>query len=153
LEEIHRRLGCSEEIRYLDDDVYPCLSRCNLVMTTTGTSTLEAALLGVPMVTAYRLHPLSAWLGRRFSSTRYVALPNVLLDELVVPELLQREVTADRLAGSALEILESPSRQAAMRARFRELPGMLGEEGVLDRVAELVLNEISTCRQPCQAST
>lgn len=153
LEEIHRQLGCSEEIRYLDDDVYPCLSRCNLVMTTTGTSTLEGALLGVPMVTAYRLHPLSAWLGRRFSSTRYVALPNVLLDEFVVPEILQREVTADRLAQAALEILGSPSRQAAMRARFRELPGILGDEGVLDRVAELVLNEVSAARQPCRSLT
>lgn len=147
LEEIHRQSGCSEEIHYLEDDVYTCLSRCDLVMTTTGTATLEAALLGIPMVAVYRLHPISAWLGRRFSSTRYVALPNVLLDEWVVPELLQREVTADRLAHAALEILESPARQAEMRARFRELPGMLGQEGVLDRVAELVLNEVSGRRQ------
>lgn len=153
LEEIHRQVGCSEEIRYLDDDVYTCLSRCNLVITTTGTSTLEAALLGVPMVTAYRVHPLSAWLGWRFSSTKYVALPNVLLEDLVVPEVLQREVTAERLAQVALEILESPSRQAAMRARFRELPAMLGEEGVLDRVAELVLDEVSARRQPCLSAT
>ena len=152
LEEIHQQVGCTEEIHYLDADVYTCLSRCHLVMTTTGTSTLEAALLGVPMVTAYRVHPLSALLGRMFASTRYVAMPNLLLEEFVVPEILQREVTANRLAQAALEILASPSRQATMRARFRELPGMLGEEGVLDRVAELVLNEVSARCEPCESS-
>ena len=104
------------------------------------------------MVAAYRLHPISVWLGRMFASTRYVAMPNLLLDEYVVPEILQRAVTADRLAEAALEILESPARQAAMRARFRELPAMLGEVGVLDRVAELILNEVSTHRQPCLSS-
>ncbi len=153
LEETRHQVGCAEEIHYLDDDVYPCLSRCNLVMTSSGTSTLEAALLGVPMVATYRVHPISALLGRMFASTRFVALPNVLLDENVVPEILQRDVTAERLAQAALEILESPARQAAMRARFRELPAILGEEGVLDRVADLILSEVSTHRQPCLSST
>lgn len=150
LQEIRDQVGCSAEICYLEEDIYTGLSRCDLVMTTTGTSTLEAALLEVPMVAAYRLHPISALLGRMFSSTRYVAMPNLLLEEYVVPEILQREVTADRLAQAALEILESPSRQAAMRARFRELPGMLGEVGVLDRVAELILGEVSMRCHPGQ---
>ena len=148
LQEIREQVGCSAEICYLEEEIYTCLSRCDLVMTTTGTSTLEAALLGVPMVAAYRLHPISVWLGRMFASTRYVAMPNLLLNEYVVPEILQRAVTADRLAEAALEILDSPGRQAAMRARFRELPGMLGEVGVLDRVAELILSEVSTRCQP-----
>jgi lipid-A-disaccharide synthase len=153
LEEIRRQVGCAEEITYVAADIYTCLSRCSLVMTTTGTSTLEAALLEVPMVAAYRVHPISALLGRMFASTRYVALPNLLLEEFVVPEILQREVTAERLAQAALEILQSPARQAAMRARFRELPRMLGEEGVLDRVAELVLDEVAARRQPCLSAT
>ena len=148
LQEIREQVGCSAEICYLEEEIYTCLSRCDLVMTTTGTSTLEAALLGVPMVAAYRLHPISVWLGRMFASTRYVAMPNLLLNEYVVPEILQRAVTADRLAEAALEILDSPGRQAAMRSRFRELPGMLGEVGVLDRVAELILSEVSTRCQP-----
>ncbi len=149
LQEIREQVGCTAEICYLEEEIYTCLSRSDLVMTTTGTSTLEAALLGVPMVAAYRLHPISVWLGRMFASTRYVAMPNLLLNEYVVPEILQRAVTADRLAEAALEILESPARQAAMRARFRELPAMLGEVGVLDRVAELILNEVSTRCPPC----
>ena len=84
LQEIREQVGCSAEICYLEEEIYTCLSRCDLVMTTTGTSTLEAALLGVPMVAAYRLHPISVWLGRMFASTRYVAMPNLLVDEYVV---------------------------------------------------------------------
>ncbi len=153
LQEIRREVGGAEEIYYLEADVYTCLSRCSLVITTTGTSTLETALLGVPMVTAYRLHPLSVLVGRIFATTRFLAMPNLLLGEYVVPEILQREVTAERLAQAALEILESPSRQAEMRKRFRELPAMLGEEGVLDRVADLVLNEVSARCEPCPLTT
>jgi len=153
LQEIHREVRCSEEICYLDADIYTCLSRCDLVITTTGTSTLEAALIGVPMVAAYRVNPLSALLGRMFASTQFVAMPNLLLGEFVVPEILQREVTAERLAQAALEILDDPKRQATMRKRFRELPAMLGEEGVLERVAELVLNEVSSRCQPCPVGT
>lgn len=153
LQEIRGEVGCSAEISYLESDIYTCLSRCSLVITTSGTSTLEAALLGVPMVAAYRLNPLSLFLGRMFASTQYVAMPNVLLEECVIPEFLQREVTPQRLAHAALEILDNPSRQAAMRKRFRELPAMLGHEGVLDRVATLVLNEVSALRQTSPVAT
>ncbi len=153
LEEIRQQVGCSEAICFVENDIYACLSRCDLVLTTTGTSTLEAALLEVPMVTAYRLHPLSAWLGRRIASTHFLAMPNLLLGEYVVPEFTQGDVTAEHLARAALDILENPGRQAAMRARLRELPALLGEEGVLDRVAELVLNELPAHRQPCPSST
>jgi lipid-A-disaccharide synthase len=153
LREIRRRVGFAGEICEVEEDIYSCLSRCDLVVTTTGTSTLEAALLGVPMVATYRVHPFSALLGRMFASTRYVAMPNLLLEEFVVPEILQHDVTAERLAAAALDILENPSRQAAMRARFRELPGILGGEGALGRVAELVLKEISVRCQPSPSST
>lgn len=153
LEEVRRELGTSEEICYIDTDIYTCLSRCSLVITTTGTSTLEAALLGVPMVAAYRVNLLSGVLGRMFSCTPYAALPNVLLNELVVPEFIQLAMAAERLAEAALEILENPSRQAAMRKRFSELPAILGTEGVLDRVADLVLHEVSKYCRPQALAT
>lgn len=154
LQEICDQVGCSEDIRYLEEDIYPCLSRCALVITATGTATLETALLGVPMVAAYRLHPLSYWLGRRFASTRFLAMPNLLLGDFVVPEILQRNVTAECLAQAALDILESPARSEAIKERLRQLPGILGGAGVIDRVVELILQEVSAgcesshCRNP-----
>ena len=149
LQAIQRECGCSEPICYIEEDIYTCLSRCNLLITSTGTATLEAALLGVPMVTAYKLNPITVWLARMTSKARRIAMPNLLLEDDIVPEIIQRDVTAERLAVEALKILRNPSRQAAMRKRFRELPGILGEEGALDRIADLILNEFPVRAHPC----
>lgn len=149
LRAIQSECGNSEEICYVDADIYSCLSRCNLLLTSSGTATLEAALLGVPMVTAYRLNPLTVWLARMTSKARRIAMPNLLLEDDIVPEIIQKNVTAERLAAEALQILGNPSRQAAMRKRFQELPAILGEEGALDRIAEFILNELPTRTPPC----
>lgn len=153
LEAIQRACGCSEEIRYLDSDIYTCLSRCSLLLTSSGTATLEAALLGVPMVVAYRLNPITITLARLFSKANRIAMPNLLLEADVIPELMQRDVTPERLAAVALEILEDPARQEAMRKSFRQLPAILGEGGAIDRVADLVLKEISERTPPIPIAT
>ena len=101
------------------------------------------------MVTAYRLNPVTVWLARMTSQARRIAMPNLLLEDDVVPEVIQRDVTAERLAAEALQILRNPSRQAAIRKRFRELPAILGEEGALDRIAEFVLNELPARTPHC----
>ena len=135
------RAGVTRYFRIITEDVYACLSRCDLVLTTSGTSTLEATLLELPMVVAYRVMPLSAWLARRLALTRFIALPNVLLNEEIVPELVQGDVTAENLADAGLNILESPARVRSMRMRMREVRGMLGTDGVIERVAATVLKE------------
>jgi len=148
LEEIRAQVGCAEEIHYLEEDIYSCLSRCALVITSTGTATLETALLGVPMVAAYRLHPVSYWLGRRFANTKFLAMPNLLLEDFVVPEILQRNVTAEGLAQAALDILENSARSESIKVRFRQLPEILGGAGVIERVVNLIFKEVSGDADP-----
>ena len=151
LQEICQEVGCSEQIHYVEEGIYPCLSRCVLVVTATGTATLEAALLGVPMVAAYRVDSLSYWLARRFAITPFVAMPNILLEDFVVPELFQRDVTAKNLADAALGILENPTRSESIKERFRRLPEILGGKGAVERVVGLILGEVSsgTRSSPC----
>ena len=143
LQEICQEVGCSEHIHYVEEGLYPCLSRCAIVITATGTATLEAALLGVPMVAAYRVDPLTYWLGRRFAITSYVAMPNILLEDFVVPELFQGDVTAQNLADNALGILENPARSKSIKDQFRRLPEILGGKGAIDRVVDLIFSEVS----------
>ena len=113
-----------------------------------GTATLEATLVGTPMVVTYRVSAVTHWLAHRLASTRYVALPNILLNDGVVPEFMQHEVTAERLAAAALEILENPARAAAMRSRLRQVRSLLGEEGFVDRAAGLILQEAGVRTEP-----
>jgi lipid-A-disaccharide synthase len=82
--------------------------------------------------------PLTYFLGRQLLKSRYIAMPNILLNEEVVPEILQERVTAEILARETLALLDEPGRIAAMRANLARIRPMLGEEGVLRRVAGAV---------------
>jgi lipid-A-disaccharide synthase len=143
LQEICQEVGCSEQIHYVEEGIYSCLSRCAFVLAATGTATLEAALLGVPMVAAYRVDALSYWLARRLAITPFVAMPNILLEDFVVPELFQGDVTAENLANAALGILENPARSESIKERFRRLPEILGGRGAVERVVDLIFSEVS----------
>jgi len=129
------------DIKIIERHVYTCLSRCEVVMLSSGTATLEAALLGVPMVVAYRVKPLTYFVARRVVSTRFIAMPNILLDERIVPELIQKDFSVERLVAETLDILENKDRRQWMRNRLQRIPPLLGTQGAIGRAASLVLDE------------
>lgn len=81
------------------------------VLTKAGTATVEAALLGIPMVVAYRMHPVTFWLARRLVKVEHAAMVNLLAGRRVVPELLGREVTPAALAERVLPLLDPEGRE------------------------------------------
>jgi lipid-A-disaccharide synthase len=141
LHQLIAREGMTEEIHIITSNVYTCLNRCELLMLSSGTATLEAALLGVPMVVAYRVSPVTYLVGRKLIKSRFIAMPNILLDERVVPELIQQQVTAEQLASHALMILENPEHARSIRSKLSAIRPMLGKEGVLDAVARFILDQ------------
>ncbi len=111
----------------------------DLLLVTSGTATLEAALLGTPMVVCYRLSRVTEFFCRLLVRVPWISLVNIALGRSVVPELFFERATADRLAGEVLHLLEDPDACAAQRRAFAELRGQLGEPGVGTRAARLVL--------------
>ncbi len=112
----------------------------DVVLQASGTAVLEAALLGKPAVAAYQVAPLTAWLIRSFGLLKvdFVTMPNLLLDERVIPEFIQEAATAENLAAAVCELLADPDRRTAIRTRF----AALREELAVDsdaRAAEAVL--------------
>lgn len=99
-----------------------------------GTATLEAALLGVPFVTVYRLSTPSYVVGRWLVDVPHIAMPNILLDDRVVPELIQDAATPQAIVHQLFH-LDS----AAIREKFRRLPEILGPPGCAERVADLCI--------------
>ena len=112
----------------------------DLLLVASGTATLEAALLGTPMIVCYRVSRLSEVLARLLVRVPWISLVNLVLGRAVVPELrLRHEMTVDRLVDEAQRLLENPAALAAQRDAFRELHGQLGEPGVAERAALLIL--------------
>jgi len=84
-----------------------------------GTSALEVAAAGVPMLVTYRVNPISAMVARRLLKVRFVSLLNLLADREIVPELLQDDATPDRLAATLTTLLSDPVAAATQRASFQ----------------------------------
>ena len=88
-------------------------------LTKSGTSTLELALAGVPMAVTYRVNPVTAAIVRRLIRVEHVAMVNLLAGSRVVPELLQQDCTASKLAATLRTLLDDPEAAARQRAAFR----------------------------------
>lgn len=105
-------------LKITDGRSHDCLEAANVVLVASGTATLEAALYKRPMVIAYRMPRLSAWIMRRKGSIAFVGLPNILAGERLVPELLQEQATPDTIAEAVGALLRDPARRAELAMRF-----------------------------------
>jgi lipid-A-disaccharide synthase len=120
-------------------DAHVVMRAADLLLVTSGTATLEAALLGTPMIVCYRFSRLSeAWV-RLLVRVPWISLVNITLGRSVVPEIYQRAFTPEQVAAEAERLLGSPAALAAQRQGFAELRGLLGEPGVGERAAHHVL--------------
>lgn len=113
--------GAGDQFLVFEGNSHQAMQAADLVLLASGTATLEAMLLRRPMVVCYRLAPLTWMLASRMLKVPYVALPNLLAAERLVPELLQDDVTAEKIAAALQDWLDNPARQAAVVARFAQI--------------------------------
>lgn len=125
-------------VEVVSENRFDVAAGCHLALCASGTANLELALVGTPMIVAYRVGPFSSLVGRIVLDFDYVSLVNMLHEELVVPELLQADATPERLCAEALRWLRDPPRVGSMRQRLSEVRGLLGEHGASRRAAEEV---------------
>ncbi|GAC1412018.1 MAG: hypothetical protein NVSMB64_22180 [Candidatus Velthaea sp.] len=118
-------------------DSRAALAQADVAVIASGTAVLEAALLGTPSVSLYVLSEAQAKIARRVYHGKYITLPNLVLDEPVVPELVQEAATPDALAAAMLEQLDAPARQLEGYARMR---AALGPADALERCARFALD-------------
>jgi lipid-A-disaccharide synthase len=127
-------------IELISGSTYELMAAADVLLIASGTATLEAALLGAPMVICYRVSRTTEMIARLLSRVRWIGLPNLVSGREVVPELIQAQVTGERLATEATRLLdEDPVAATAQRAAFKELRARLGEPGVGRRAARAVL--------------
>ncbi|MEF3076264.1 lipid-A-disaccharide synthase [Methylobacter sp. Wu1] len=122
---------------------YDVIQCCDVVMTTSGTATLEIALLTVPMVIAYKLSPLTYLLGRWLVNTRFIGLPNIIAGKGIVKELIQHEATPEKLAAEVNRILTDKFYADAMRDNLSRVKAQLGQGGGSKNMAELAWTMLS----------
>jgi lipid-A-disaccharide synthase len=128
-----------EGMHIIEGDTYSIIAASELGLVTSGTATLETALLACPMVIAYKVSPLTYILGRvLITGVDFIGMPNILAGRQIVPELIQGQVTARNLVRAA-EPLLSETIHAETQAALRALRERLGAPGAAARVADMAL--------------
>jgi lipid-A-disaccharide synthase len=118
------------------------MAGADVLLIASGTATLEAALLGAPMVVCYRVSRLTEAVARLLNRSPWISLPNIVAGRGAVPEILQDEVTGARLSSEAERLLVDPVAATAQRAAFKEVRSRLGQPGVGARAARAVLKVV-----------
>ena len=125
-------------VRLVADGARPVLAACRVAIVASGTATVEAALLGAPMVVVYRLSALTHFLGRRLIQVPHVAMVNLIAGRRAVPELIQGDFTPQRVADEVAALLPDGPRRAAMLEDLAEVRSRLGPGGASLRAAREV---------------
>jgi lipid-A-disaccharide synthase len=134
-------------IKVIEDETWDVLANADLALAASGTVTIEAAVLGTPMVTYYKVTSASWWAGRRLVKVPYLSMVNLIAGRLAVPELIQHEMTPDKLADAASSLLADPENAARMRCDLAAIKAKLTAQfDPFERAALLMAAELGHSR-------
>jgi lipid-A-disaccharide synthase len=132
-------------VRILSHDGGKAVAAADVSLSSSGTATLESAILGTPPVVMYRLSPATYALGRLLVQVPHFSLVNIVAGKPVVPELIQGEVNGARIADEVRKLI-SPERRESIRAELSRIRTLLGDPGASRRVAEEIHKMVSRTR-------
>jgi lipid-A-disaccharide synthase len=130
-------------IQVIENETWDCIGHADLALAASGTVTIEAAVLGTPMLTFYKVNPLSWWAGRRLVKVPFLCMVNLIAGRQIVPEFIQQDMTPARLAAEAEDLLMNSERAGGMRADLSLVRIALTREGdPFLRAAELMAESL-----------
>ncbi len=147
----HRQLQTEKSlnhpiIRVVQGQTYDAIAASDLILAASGTVTLEAAILGTPMVVTYKVSLITCLLGKCLIKVPFASLVNLVAGRQVVTEIIQQDVTPERLSQEALSLLRDDAGRENMIKDLKEVKNALGGSGAAERAADLAMELISgTC--------
>lgn len=134
-----------EDVTVIFNQTYRILAQSTAALVTSGTATLETALLDVPQVVCYRMPMprLSHWAFRHILHTPYISLVNLICGKLIVCELFARYFSTDNIRKELKQLLHVSAYRAVMRENYREMREILGKPGASDKAAAIIYEKIS----------
>lgn len=131
----------NHQAKLIRNDTYNLLKNSHIAIVTSGTATLETALIGIPEVVVYKGSAISYAIGKRLVNVPYISLVNLILNRACVKELIQHDLNVEQLT-KAIEALEDETSRNRMLTDFQELKTILGNAGASHQLAEALLKEL-----------
>lgn len=137
----YKELIGDNPVRIIPNKTHQLLQHSHAALVTSGTATLETALIGIPEVVCYKGSRISYEIAKRIVDIKYISLVNLIMDKEIVKELIQQELTEKNLKLELEKILEGPGRKK-MLASFSQLKEKLGSGGASERAAEIIFQSL-----------
>jgi lipid-A-disaccharide synthase len=123
------------------DQASEVMAASDVLLVASGTATLQAAVVGTPMVLLYKTTLPTYWLARMWIRVKWIGLVNLVAGRSIVTELIQDEATVERLWKETRRLLSDRTAYNEMKEGLREVRESLGEPGASDRAAEVIIAE------------
>lgn len=143
--------GMGAPVRIVDRQTDDVLAAADVVVTASGTATVQTALHGTPMVVVYRLSPVTYRLGRPLVRVSMFSMVNLVAGEKIVEELIQERCTPEAVAHETVSLLTDGHRASEMRERLDAVRARLGGPGASDRAAEAIIGLVRRAEQSALA--
>jgi lipid-A-disaccharide synthase len=128
-------------VQIVKDQASEVMAASDLLVVASGTATLQAAVIGTPMILVYKTTLPTYWVARLLIRVKWIGLVNLVAGRTIVPELIQDEANAERLIGEVRALLNDREAYNRMKDGLREVRHALGEPGASRRAARVVLEE------------
>ena len=133
-----RMNSISVPVTVVEGFTYDVMNLCELLITASGTATLEAAILGKPMIIIYKVSFSTYWIGRALVRVNHIGLPNLVAEKEIALELIQKDVNPQRIVEEAFRILRDPLLSRKMTESMGEVRHKLGEPGAAERAGRII---------------
>ncbi len=133
-----------KNIKIIDGYNYDMMNLCDFLVVTSGTATLEAAMIGTPFIIVYKTSPISYFIGSKIVKIKYIGLPNLIADKLLVPELIQSEAKGEIIAENIKKYLQDSSLYEKTQSELSKISHLLGDKSASKEMADIIedlLNE------------
>ncbi|MBI1421962.1 MAG: lipid-A-disaccharide synthase [Gammaproteobacteria bacterium] len=125
-------------IQVIEDRAYDVMAACDVIITVSGTVTLEIALVGTPLLIINKVAWLTYRIVHRMLKIKHIGLCNIVADKRIAPELIQHDATPEKICRTVTNLLEHPEEQERMRQELGRIENLLGKKGGIDNTARLV---------------
>ncbi|MCL2064582.1 MAG: lipid-A-disaccharide synthase [Candidatus Cloacimonetes bacterium] len=131
-----------KDMKIIDENNYEMIKYSDFLIVKSGTSTIETSCIGTPFVIVYKANCLSYILAKRIIKVKYIGMPNIIFDKLIVPELIQNDVNRDKIIETILFYLDNEDEYQKMSSHFKDLHDILGTLSASKTTADLINNLI-----------
>ena len=132
-----------ENVTIINDDPYPIMAHADVAIVASGTATLETAYLGTPLVVIYKMAPLSYLIGKLLIDIEHIAMPNLILGDRAVPELIQGQASGKIIASEVIRLISDASVRDVMLTKLGKLKELLGQPGCAKIIAGAIEKDLN----------